>query len=345
MKKLRFGLIGCGRISKNHFEAVSQIEEADFVACCDIVKERADEAAELYGIKSIYTDYNEMLGKEKLDAVAICTPSGLHPEMGIAVAKQHVNVITEKPMSLNIKDADALINSCDENGVRLFVVKQNRLNATLQLLKKAIVKGRFGKIYLAQSNVFWQRPQSYYDQSPWRGTWALDGGAFLNQASHYVDAMYWLLGDVQSVRAETATMARNIQAEDTGCAIIHFKSGAIATINVTMLAFPKNFEGSITILGEKGTVKIGGVAVNKIEKWEFEDYDDDDRIVEESNYQPPTIYGFGHNPYYNNVIHTLLGDTEPSTDGRDGRKSVEIIQAIYESAHHGKKVTLPLSYT
>jgi UDP-N-acetyl-2-amino-2-deoxyglucuronate dehydrogenase len=344
MPKLRFGLIGCGRISKNHFDAMTQIPDAEFVTCCDIVKERAEEAAQLYNINSVYSDFAEMLAKEHLDAVSICTPSGIHPLIGIEAAKRKINVVTEKPMAINIKDADELIKACDDNGVRLFVVKQNRLNATLQLLKKAIVKERFGKIYLAQSNVFWQRPQSYYDQSPWRGTWALDGGAFLNQASHYVDAMYWLLGNVQSVRAETATLARNIEAEDTGCAILHFKSGVIATINVTMLAYPKNFEGSITILGEKGSVKIGGVAVNKIEKWEFEDYDDDDRIVEECNYQPPTIYGFGHNPYYHNVVHTLLGDTEASTDGKDGRKSLEIIQAIYESAKHGKKVTLPLTY-
>jgi len=344
MKALRFGLIGCGRISKNHFEAVSSIEEAEFVACCDIIKERALEAAQLYDIKQVYTDYQEMLKNEHLDAVAICTPSGLHPQMGIEAARHKIHVITEKPMALNIQSADELIKACDDNNVKLFVVKQNRLNTTLQLLKRAIEKDRFGQIYLAQSNVFWQRPQSYYDQAPWRGTPDLDGGAFLNQASHYVDAMYWLLGNVKSIRAETAIMARNIQSEDTGCAILHFQSGVLATINVTMLTFPKNFEGSITILGEKGTVKIGGVAVNKIEKWEFEDYDDDDRIVTESNYQPPTVYGFGHNPYYQNVISTLLGNAVPSTDGRDGRKSVEIIQAIYESAKHGKKVTLPLTY-
>jgi UDP-N-acetyl-2-amino-2-deoxyglucuronate dehydrogenase len=344
MKKLKFGLIGCGRISKNHFEALSSIPEADFVACCDILKDRAEEAAQTYEINSVYTDYLEMLKKEHLDAVSICTPSGLHPEIGIEAARHKINVISEKPMALNIKDADALINACDENNVKLFVVKQNRLNTTLQLLKRAIEKNRFGKIYLAQSNVFWQRPQSYYDQSPWRGTHALDGGAFLNQASHYVDALYWLLGNVKSVRAEMETMARNIEAEDTGCAIIHFQSGVLATINVTMLTFPKNFEGSITVLGEKGTVKIGGVAVNRIEKWEFEDYDDDDRIVTESNYQPPNIYGFGHKPYYLNVISSLLESEEPYTNGRDGRKSVEIIQAIYESARHGKKVTLPLTY-
>jgi UDP-N-acetyl-2-amino-2-deoxyglucuronate dehydrogenase len=342
MKQLRFGLVGCGRISKNHFDAMSQIPNAEFVACCDIIKERAEEAAQTYNIKSIYTDYSSMLKNEKLDAVSICTPSGLHPQMGIEAAMHKFNVVTEKPMAINVKTADDLIKACDDNNVKLFVVKQNRLNATLQLLKSAIDKKRFGKIYLAQSNVFWQRPQSYYDQAPWRGTKELDGGAFLNQASHYVDAMYWLLGNVVSVRAEIATMARNIQSEDTGSAILCFESGAIATINVTMLSYPKNQEGSITILGEKGTVKIGGVAVNKIEKWEFEDYDDDDRIVTESNYQPPTVYGFGHNPYYHNVVNVLLGNALPSTDGRDGRKSVEIIQAIYQSALDSKKVTLPL---
>jgi UDP-N-acetyl-2-amino-2-deoxyglucuronate dehydrogenase len=344
MKKLKFALIGCGRISKNHFEAMSSIPEAEFVACCDIIKDRAEEAAQLYDIPSVYTDYREMLKKERPDAVAICTPSGLHPEMGIEAARHKINVISEKPMALNIQDADALINACDEYRVKLFVVKQNRLNTTMQLLKRAIDKNRFGKIYLAQSNVFWQRPQSYYDQAPWRGTHALDGGAFLNQASHYVDAVYWLLGDVKSVRAEMATMARNIEAEDTGTAILHFKNEALATINVTMLTYPRNFEGSITILGETGTVKVGGVAVNKIEKWEFEDYDDDDKIIADSNYQPPNIYGFGHKPYYLNVISTLLETEEPFTNGRDGRKSVEIIQAIYESAKHGKKVTLPLTY-
>lgn len=344
MKTLRFGLIGCGRISKNHFEAMSQIDNAEFIACCDILKGRADEAAQTYMIKTTYTDYREMLKKEHLDAVSICTPSGLHPEMGIEAASHKINVISEKPMALNIEAADNLINACDKHHVKLFVVKQNRLNTTLQLLKRAIDKNRFGKIYLAQSNVFWQRPQNYYDSAKWRGTKELDGGAFMNQASHYVDAMYWLLGNVASVSAFTDTMARNIEAEDTGSAVLRFESGAIATINVTMLAFPKNLEGSITILGENGSVKIGGVAVNKIERWEFEDYDDDDRIVTESNYQPPTVYGFGHNPYYHNVINAILRNAIPSTDGRDGRKSVEIIQAIYQSALLKTSVNLPLTY-
>ncbi len=342
MKKIRLGLIGCGRISKNHFDAVAQIPEASFVACADIVEEKAKQASELYGVPAYYTDYHEMLEKENLDAVTICTPSGMHPQNGIDVANHKIHVITEKPMSINIEAADKLINACDKNGVHLFVVKQNRLNSTMQLLKRAVDQNRFGRIYLAQANVFWQRPQAYYDAAKWRGTWEFDGGAFMNQASHYVDAIYWLLGNVDSVVATTATMARRIEAEDTGCAILQFRSGIIATLNVTMLTYPKNFEGSITIIGEKGTVKIGGVAVNKIEKWEFEDYNDDDRIAQDANYQPPNVYGFGHSPYYRNVTDVLLGTAIPSTDGRDGRKSVEIIQAVYQSAKLGKRISLPL---
>lgn len=342
MDKIRLGLIGCGRISKNHFDAISQIPEAEFVAVADVIEEKAQAMAAQYGITAIYQDYRQMLQQEKLDAVTICTPSGLHPQIGIDVANHGMAVITEKPMGISIEQADRLIQTCDNNQVKLFVVKQNRLNATLQLLKNAVKKNRFGRIFMAQANVFWQRPQAYYDAEEWRGTWEFDGGAFMNQASHYVDALYWLLGNVDSVMAYTSTMARRIEAEDTGCAILHFRSGILASLNVTMLTYPKNFEGSITIIGEKGTVKVGGVAVNKIEKWEFEDYDDDDRIVQEANYQPPSVYGFGHNPYYRNVIDVLLGVGKPSTDGRDGRKSVEIIQAIYLSAKTGKKVSLPL---
>jgi len=342
MKKVRIGLIGCGRISKNHFDAVSQIPEAEFVEAADIIPENLQHISEQYGVKSLYANYMEMLEKEKLDLVSICSPSGMHPNMGIDVAEHKIHVLTEKPMATNIESADKLIQACDANGVRLFVVKQNRLNSTMQLLKRAVDKNRFGRIYMAQSNVFWQRPQAYYDAEKWRGTWEFDGGAFMNQASHYVDAIYWLLGNVDSVMAYTATMARRIEAEDTGCAILHFRNGIVATLNVTMLTYPKNFEGSITIIGEKGTVKVGGVAVNKIEKWEFEEYDDDDRMALDANYQPPNVYGFGHNPYYRNVVDVLLEKGVPATDGRDGRKSVEIIQAIYRSAKTGKRISLPL---
>jgi UDP-N-acetyl-2-amino-2-deoxyglucuronate dehydrogenase len=344
MNRLKIGIVGCGRISKNHMESLKNLEKyAKVTCCCDSLEERAINTAQLYHIKKYYTNYQEMLNNESLDLVSICTPSGLHPEHGIMAAEKGVNVLTEKPMAINIDDANRLIKACDLNNVQLFVVKQNRLNTTMQILSKAIDKGRFGKIFMIQSNIFWQRPQSYYDSAKWRGTWEFDGGAFMNQASHYVDAMQWLFGPVDSVMAETATMKRQIEAEDTGCAILKFRNGAIGTINVTMLTYPKNFEGSITVLGEKGTVKIGGVAINHIEKWDFEDYDDDDKFITDCNYAPPSVYGFGHEPYYKNVLETLLGIAEPHTDGRDGRKSVEIIQAIYMSAKTGKKVSLPLN--
>ncbi|MCD4651533.1 MAG: Gfo/Idh/MocA family oxidoreductase [Candidatus Cloacimonetes bacterium] len=339
---MKFNLIGCGRISANHFRAIKEIENAEITACTDTVEEKAQEAAKKYDIPAYYTNYKEMLDIEQPDAAIICTPSGLHTEHGVQAAQRGIHVITEKPMAILLEDADTLVKACDENEVRLFVVKQNRLNTTMQLLKKAIDKNRFGRIYMVQSNVFWQRPQSYYDMAKWRGTWEFDGGAFMNQASHYIDALHWLIGEVDHVLAETATLARRVETEDTGSAILRFRNGVIGSINVTMLTYPKNFEGSITVIGEKGTVKIGGIAVNKIDKWEFAEYDDDDRIITDSNYQPPDVYGFGHLPYYKNVISTLLGEAEPNTDGRDGRKSLEIILAIYLAAKTGKKVALPL---
>jgi len=341
-RKIKVALVGCGRISKNHLESITHLpREAELVAVCDCIPERADQAAEQYNAVPYY-DYDKMLEDADCDLIAIATPSGLHPEMGIKAAKKGKHVLTEKPMGINIKSADLLINACSDAGVMLFVVKQNRLNATMQLLKKAIAKERFGKIYAAHVNVFWQRPQEYYDAASWRGTFAMDGGAFMNQASHYVDSLYWLLGDVIEVAAFTDTMARKIEGEDTGSAILKFTSGAIASINVTMLTYPKNFEGSVTVLGEKGTVKIGGVAINKIEHWDFASYDDDDRIVEQSNYSPPNVYGFGHFPYYQNVFATLRNDCEPETDGASGRKSLEIIEAIYKSARTSQCVKLPL---
>ncbi|WP_283408937.1 Gfo/Idh/MocA family protein [Anoxynatronum buryatiense] len=334
--------MGCGRISKNHIEAIEKHQNRiRIVAVCDIIPERAKFAAERTGAIP-YTSYEELLKREDLDAVILSTPSGLHPMQGIMAAEKGLHVVSEKPMATNLKMADAMIHACDQNGVKLFVVKQNRLNATLQLLKRAVDKGRFGRIYMASVNVFWTRPQEYYDQAKWRGTWEFDGGAFLNQASHYVDMMEWLMGPVESVMAYTATMARRIETEDTGVAALRFRNGALGNMNVTMLTHPKNYEGSITILGEKGTVKIGGIAVNKIEHWEFEEYDDDDKLIQTTDYLPPNVYGFGHTGYYQNVLDVLENGEEPNTDGREGRKSLEIILAIYKSAREGKSIPLPL---
>jgi UDP-N-acetyl-2-amino-2-deoxyglucuronate dehydrogenase len=245
-------------------------------------------------------------------------------------------------MATRWEDGKRMVQACDDAGVRLFVVKQNRLNATLQLLRRAIQKNRFGRIYLAVINVFWTRPQSYYSSASWRGTWELDGGAFMNQASHYVDLLDWLLGPVESIQAYTATLAREIEAEDTGVASIRWRSGALGSINVTMLTWPKNLEGSVTIIGETGTVRLGGVAVNEIQHWEFAEADEDDARIKDASYAATSVYGFGHPAYYDNVIKVLRGEVEPETDGREGLKSLELLVAIQRSAREGRRVSLPL---
>ena len=237
-----------------------------------------------------------------------------------------------------------MVRACDEAGVRLFVVKQNRRNATLQLLKSAIDSGRFGRIYLVNINVFWTRPPEYYTSAKWRGTWEFDGGAFMNQASHYVDLLDWLIGPVESVMAYTGTLARNIEVEDTGVAALKWRNGAMGSINVTMLTYPKNLEGSITVLGERGTVKIGGVAVNDVQHWEFATPDPIDEQISAASYETASVYGFGHPLYYDNVIQTLRGEADAETDGREGLRSLELLIAMYKSARDGRRINLPLEY-
>jgi len=338
---IRIALVGCGRIARNHLDAIDKIDELQLAAVCDVVESRAREAGERADVPW-FTSYSKMLEQAPCDVVAVCTPSGLHPAHGMQAARAGRHVVCEKPMAITLTSADELVKACDEAGVQLFVVKQNRLNPPIQLVKRALDKGRFGRLYMANTTVRWTRPQEYYDQAPWRGTWEFDGGALMNQASHYVDLVQWLMGPVESVMAKTATLARRIETEDTGVAILKFRSGALGVIEVTMLTYPRNLEGSITILGEKGSVKIGGTAVNKVETWQFADYDDDDKMVESATYTPPNVYGHGHEGYYRNVLAVLRGDASPDTDGRAGRKSLELILGIYESAKTGHEVPLPL---
>jgi UDP-N-acetyl-2-amino-2-deoxyglucuronate dehydrogenase len=340
-KTFRVGLVGCGRISKNHFDAIATVDGLDLVAVADVDVARAEAAGAKHGVRH-FASLDDMLKGEAVDLVTICTPSGMHSAQGIQVARAGKHVLTEKPMSISLTQADELIRATDDAGVQLFVVKQNRLNPPVQLLKRAVDKGRFGRIYMANVTVRWQRPQEYYDAEPWRGTWEFDGGAITNQASHYVDLIQWLVGPVESVMAKTATQARRIEAEDSGIGILKFRSGALGVIEVNVLTYPKNLEGSITILGEKGTVKIGGTAVNRVEHWQFADYDDDDKLVETANTSPPTVYGFGHQGYYRNVVSVLRGEARPETDGRAGRKSLELILGMYESAKTGREVPIPM---
>jgi len=343
-RKIKIAIVGCGRISRNHFGSIEQHgDKLELAAICDIDPAVLAEHAEKYKVPA-YQYMEEMLQKEQIDLVALCTPSGIHPDQAVLAARNKVHVMTEKPMATRWNDGVRMVKACDEAGVRLFVVKQNRRNTTLQLLKRAVAEKRFGKIHMVHLNVFWTRPQSYYDQgNGWRGTWEFDGGAFMNQASHYVDLLDWLIGPVDKVQAMMST-TRDIEVEDTGVLNVKWRNGALGSMSVTMLTYPKNLEGSITILGETGTVRIGGVAVNDIQLWQFDEAKDYDRQIQEANYETTSVYGFGHPLYYKNVVDVMRGEAEPETDGREGLKSLELLIAAYLSSRDGKTVSLPLEY-
>lgn len=340
MKKYKLALIGCGRISYKHIEAIKKIGEAEIVAVCDIVPEKAKKYASELNIP-FYTDYKEMLQKEHIDIVNILTPSGMHWNIAIDAMNQGKHVVVEKPMALKIRMVDMMIEAADKNGVRLFVVKQNRFNSAVVKTREAFEEGRFGKLVLGTVRVRWSRDQSYYNQDAWRGTWENDGGVLTNQASHHIDLLQWFFGDVESVMAMTETQLVNTETEDTGVAILKFTNGALGVIEATTATRPKDLEGSLSILGEKGTVVIGGFAVNKINTWEFTPQKEEDKdVLKIYGENPPNVYGFGHEAYMRHVIESLQTGNSALVDGFAGKKSVEIINAIYESAVTGKKVYL-----
>jgi UDP-N-acetyl-2-amino-2-deoxyglucuronate dehydrogenase len=343
-RKIRVALVGCGRISANHFRAIeAHADRLELVDVCDTDQEALRRAVERSGVRG-HQSLDSLLRESVADLVILATPSGLHPEQAVRVAASGRHVMTEKPMATRWHDGLRMVKACDDANVRLFEVKQNRCNSTLQMLKRAVTGKRFGRIYMVNLNVFWTRPQEYYDSAAWRGTWEFDGGALMNQASHYVDLLDWLIGPVESIQAYTATLERNIEVEDSAVLNVRWRSGALGSMNVTMLTYPKNLEGSITILGERGSVRVGGVAVNEIQHWEFADSQPDDEKVKEANYETTSVYGFGHPLYYDNVIKVLRGEAEPETDGREGLKSLEVLIAAYISARDGKRVALPLDY-
>ena len=343
-RPVRFALVGCGRISANHFAALAEhAGRAELVAVCDTDPARLQAAVERTGARG-FDSLDALLAGSDADIVALTTPSGLHPQQAIACAQAGRHVLSEKPMATQWDAGVAMVRACRDAGVKLFVVKQNRLNATLQLLKQAIDGKRFGRIHMVTVNVFWTRPQSYYDDAPWRGRWDLDGGAFMNQASHYVDMVDWLVGPVDNVHAYTATQLRDIEAEDSGVMSLRLRAGGLASINVSMLTYPRNLEGSITVLGERGTVRIGGVAVNRIEHWEFDEHRPEDDTAKDASYAPTSVYGFGHPLYYANVIDTLRGQAHAQVDGYEGLRSLEVIIAAYRSARDGQRVGLPLVF-
>ena len=339
MKKYKFALIGCGRISYKHINAINNIENAELVAVCDIKEDRAKTKGEENNIPW-YTDYHEMLKNEDVDIVNILVESGKHAEVFKDTAKYKKHVIVEKPMALTLHDADDMIRISDENGTKLFIVKQNRFNKPVQLLRKALEEGRFGKLILGTARIRWHRDQAYYDQDYWRGTWKYDGGVFANQAAHHLDLIEWLMGDVESVFAKSETFLHNIETEDTGVAIFKFANGALGTFEATTCTNPIDLEGSISILGENATVEIGGFAVNEMKVWNFKDKKDYDTEAFNTSYVPKNVYGKGHEEYIRNVLNVIENGTKGLVEGKEGRRSLELINAFYESIETEKEIFL-----
>ena len=327
----KIALLGCGRISSKHIEAINAVEGLELTACCDIVSEKARRVAESNNC-SCYTDAETMLREAEIDILSVCSPSGMHPEHATLAAQYGKHVIAEKPLGCSVQACEKAIAACDNAKVQLFVVKQNRFNPAIVLLRRAFEAGRFGKLYMILANVLWARPQSYYDEAPWRGTWDLDGGCLSNQASHYVDLVQWFGGDVTDVKAIAATQARKIEAEDSISLAIAFTSGAVGNINATTLIYPKNLEGSLTLIGEKGTARVGGIALNKLEHWQFDSEDVMDEAVKSVDTAPPTVYGHGHQPFYEHVLRVLSANEKMITDGREAIKTVRIVEMAYASA-------------
>jgi len=340
---LNFALVGCGRIAKRHSEllGLSQVDGAALVAVCDLVEEKAKRLGERFNVPH-YIDMHHMMAVEEVDVVVVLTESGNHARDVVALAAHGKHIMVEKPMALSLDDADTMIDACDAVGAKLFVVKQNRFNVPVVKLREALEQGRFGKLILGTVRVRWCRPQEYYDQAAWRGTWAMDGGVLTNQASHHIDMLAWMMGEVESVFARSTTALAKIEAEDTAVVSIKFRNGALGVIEATTATRPKDLEGSISILGEGGTVEVAGFAVNEMKTWSFsEPLPGDESVMEQYSVNPPSVYGFGHQAYYEYVVAYLGGIGPHLIDGVAGRKSLELISAIYESVETGKEVFLP----
>ena len=342
MKKIEFALLGCGRVARKHIDAILDARnDTRLAAICDTDAQRASALAKDLDVP-YFTDLDAMMkAVPTIDVVSILTPTGYHAEHAVRVAGYKKHVIVEKPMALRLEDADAMIMACDRAGVRLFVVKQCRHNLPVQQLRRALDTGRFGKLVMGTVRVRRCRKQDYYDRDAWRGTWELDGGVLANQASHHIDLLMWMLGDVESVYAKTSTRLVDIETEDTAAVVMQFASGALGIVEATTATRPMDLEGSLSILGERGSVVIGGFSVNQLVTWQFENRSpEDEAILAESRTMPDNVYGFGHKVFVQNVIRTIRGEGAALVDGLEGRKTIEVLDAIYESVHTGREVTL-----
>jgi UDP-N-acetyl-2-amino-2-deoxyglucuronate dehydrogenase len=333
MERVRFAIVGCGRISYRHIEAIEANRNAQLAALCDLNPTRAEEMNRTAQVK-VYRDYHEMLRKEAIDVVCIMTPSGMHGEHAMEIIGGYgKHVVIEKPVCLRVSQGMELIERAREKGVKLFAVHQNRFNKAVQKIRAGVGEGLFGRIVLGTVRVRWSRGQAYYDRDPWRGTWALDGGALTNQAIHHIDLLRWLVGDVESLSAIATTRLVNVEVEDTACAWLKFRHGGLGAIEVTTGARPlnKDLEASISILSENGTAIVEGASVNRVTMWTFEDNPDLAQYSEE----PPNVYGFGHNNIIDNVVEVILKGGEPLVTGEDAMESIRLLSAIYRSIELG----------
>ena len=357
MKMYSIALIGCGRISFKHIEGfLDNKDKLNLIALCDVIKTRAEEKEREYRKKNPYADialcvdYKEILTKHKPDIVSIATESGNHSKIAIACLEAGSHVICEKPMALSTKDADMMITAAKRNNRKLGVCFQNRFNTTVQRLRTALEQGRFCRVLHGMVQIRWIRNDAYYAEAPWRGTWEHDGGTLMNQCTHGIDLLQWMMGeDAVRVQAQTRRFLRPIEAEDFGAAIVEFKNGSVGIIEGSADVFPRNLNETLSVFGEKGSVVIGGLAVNKIETWRFSDAeivgDTEEKIFSLNDKDPPTVYGFGHSALFKDFIESIENNRKPMISGEDGRKSLEIILAIYKSQKTGKPVDLPCDFS
>ena len=339
---IRFGLVGCGKIAERHAALLADgcVSNACLQAVCDVAEPRAREFASKYGVKP-FSDLHAMGADPEVDAFTVLTPSGFHASNVVELARHGKPIIVEKPMALTMEDADAMIEACNKHGASLFVVKQNRFNKPIMALREAIDAGRFGKLVLGTVRVRWCRPQSYYDAAKWRGTWAVDGGVLSNQASHHIDLLNWLMGGAESVNAVGTTALAKIETEDTALATLRFKNGALGLVEATTAARPKDLEGSLSILGEKGSVEVGGFSANELKTWSFsEPIPSDTTVFETSGKNPVHKQGYAHAAYYEHVVASIAAGKPGMVDGPEGRKSLGLIAALYESMETGNTIRI-----
>lgn len=345
---MKYALIGCGRISPNHIAAAKE-NNLEITALCDIDYANAKDKIVKFELDEkirVYTDYREMLAKEKPELVGIATESGIHASIALDCIEAGCNLIIEKPIALSLKDADRIIQRAEEKGVKVSACHQNRFNKSIQKIREAFEKNRFGKMYYGTAHIRWARDYEYYARAKWRGTWEQDGGALMNQCIHNIDLLRWMMGDeITEVIGMTDRLKHDfIEAEDLGIALVKFRNGAYGIIEGTTDIYPKNLEETLYLFGEKGTVKAGGQSVNVIEEWKFSDMlDDPEQVKSEFHENPPNVYGYGHKPLYQDVIEAIQADRAPYVDAKAGRRALELVLAIYKSAAEGRPVKLPLT--